>query len=437
VSWANTKVGPLTRVNALRYSVEWVDEASNAAQEERATVANFCLFLAEQNVTLHLRGGDNYDYLTISLYSLAEGLAHDWWTLFGRRDREISLMDHRSGYAVPDIRMKFDGSVFEFSARQLTYDNPNVRFWVGPTELTNRQNAQDQLASFIRIVLERLESKNVLTTSAALRWARVQESMSNSDEAAFCEAAGALDLDPYQISEKDAATISNASEIFSGEALLEFLSGLGSANEDRLLEWIKATEHRSPYKARVGELRRIASDVAGRAPAREFEESWALGYRRAQAMRSALNLGTSDRFRSFKALAEMLGAKKTFELAAQVDGLRALRSDHADAIYIHLRNHGGASEAKATHLFSFARAVGDAACFLDEGNAPVNELHSAYRQAAGRAFAAEFLAPISEVDSMLDDGRDIVSIADEFTVATTVIERQIENRTRIKKAVSK
>ena len=436
MSWANTKAGLPTRVSALRYSIEWIDGAPNAAQEECATIGDFSLFLAEQNVTLHLRGGENYDHLTISLYSLAEGLAHDWWTLFGGRDREISLMKHRSGYAVPDIRMSFDGNVFEFSAHQLTYENPNVRFWVGPTELTNRRNAQDQLASFIRVVLERLESQNVSTTSAALRWARVQDSMSNPDEAAFCEAAGALGLDPYQISDKDAAAISNACEIFGGEALSEFLSGVGSANQDRLVEWIKSAEHRSPYKARIGELRHIASDLARRAPAREFEQSWALGYRRAQAMRSALNLGVGDRFKSFKTLAEKLGAQKTFELAAQIDGLRALRSDHADAIYIHLRNHGGASEARASHLFSFARAVGDASCFLDEGRAPVNELRSAYRQAAGRAFSAEFLAPISEIDSMLDDGRDTVSIADEFTVSTTVIDRQIENRERIEKAVS-
>ncbi|MCW0220327.1 MAG: hypothetical protein OJI67_18520 [Prosthecobacter sp.] len=410
---------------------------SNAAQEERATVGDFSLFLEDQNVTLHLRGAANCDHLTISLYSLAEGLAHDWWTLFGGRDREVSLIKHRSGYAVPDIRMSFDGNIFEFSAHQLTYVNPDVRFWLGPTELTNRINAENQLKSFICEVLERLDSLNVLRTSAALRWERVQNSISNPEEAAFCEAAGALGLDPYQISDKDAAAISNASEMFGGEALSEFLSGVGYADQDRLLDWIRSAEHRAPYKARVGELRSIASDLAQRVPAREFEQSWALGYRRAQGMRSALNLGVGDRFESFKTLAEMLGAQKTFELAAQIDGLRALRSDHADAIYIHLRNHGGASEARASHLFTFARAVGDAACFLDEGRAPINELRSAYRQAAGRAFAAEFLAPISEIDSMLDDGRDTVSIADEFTVSTTVIDRQIENRSRIEKAVSK
>jgi Zn-dependent peptidase ImmA (M78 family) len=58
-------------------------------------------------------------------------------------------------------------------------------------------------------------------------------------------------------------------------------------------------------------------------------------------------------------------------------------------------------------------------------------LHSACRQAAGRAFAAEFLAPIDEIRSMREDGRDAVSIAEEFAVSTTVIERQVKNTERI------
>lgn len=44
----------------------------------------------------------------------------------------------------------------------------------------------------------------------------------------------------------------------------------------------------------------------------------------------------------------------------------------------------------------------------------VNGLHEADRQAAGRAFAAEFLAPIDEVLSMKESGADIAAIADEL-----------------------
>ena len=64
-------------MSALRYSVDWKDEAPNAAPEERATAADFRFWLDRQNVAMHLRGSANFDHLTISLYSLAEGLAHD------------------------------------------------------------------------------------------------------------------------------------------------------------------------------------------------------------------------------------------------------------------------------------------------------------------------------------------------------------------------
>lgn len=100
-----------------------------------------------------------------------------------------------------------------------------------------------------------------------------------------------------------------------------------------------------------------------------------------------------------------------------------------------MREHGTSSYARASHLFTFARAVGDAVCFPPETRSPVNELHAAHRQAAGRAFAAELLAPIDEVRSMHEDGRDSVSIADDFGVSTAMIDRQWENRDRIAAAL--
>lgn len=419
----------------MQYSIEWHEDASNAAPEERATVADFRLFLQQQNVTLHLRGNESVDHVTIALYGLAEGLAHDWWTLFGGRDREFSLIKHRNGYAVPDIRMTFDGTIFEISARQRAYRNPDVRFWGdATTEVVNRHEAELLVSGFLGEVLERLGARGVHRTSAALRWKRVQESRADADEAAFCEAAGALGLDPYEIDSEGADQIEQASNLFEGEALTEFLAGAGSADRNFLLHWIESVERRRPSAARVAELRPAAEAVAQEAPARERELSWALGYRRARALRRVLNLQVGDRFRSFRALAEKLGARPSYELAKSVDGLRALRSDREDGIYLHMRIHGNSYEAQASHLFSFTRAVGDAVCFPTPGRASINELHSAYRQAAGRAFAAEFLAPIDEVRSMHEDGRDAVSIAGEFGVSVAVIERQWENQDRIEAA---
>jgi len=63
---------------------------------------------------------------------------------------------------------------------------------------------------------------------------------------------------------------------------------------------------------------------------------------------------------------------------------------------------------------SGARHSGDVVCFPGSEGAPVNELRSAYRQATGRASAAEFVAPVTEVLSMREDGRDMVSIAERL-----------------------
>ena len=421
----------------MRYSIIWHDDAQNAAPEERATVGDLVISLCNQNITLHLCGKKPVDHLTISLYPLAEGLAHDWWSLFGGRDRELSLIKHRSGYVVPDIRMKFDGAVFEFTAQQRTYVNPDVQFWTGPTEVMDRQAAEASLDDFIDEVLNRLTAQHVARTNAALRWSRVKESRANPDEAAFCETAGALGLDPYEISDEDATRIDEAAELFEGEALTELLAGARRADQKHLISWVQAVEKRPKSEALIGELREAASDAVRRSPKCGFEEGWSLGYRRARALRHVLNLQAHDRILSFKQLAEKLGASRSYALAGPVDGLRALRSDHDDGVYIHVRSRGDTPGAQASYVFSFARAVGDAVCFPDRGRAPVNELRAAFRQGAGRAFAAEFLAPIDEIRSMHDAGHDTVSIADEFGVSTTVIERQWENRDRIDAACSR
>jgi len=79
----------------LRYLADWHDDAANVAPEERATVADFRLLLGQQNVCLHLLGAETVDHLSIPLYAIAEGLAHDWWTLFGNRDNDELVAERR------------------------------------------------------------------------------------------------------------------------------------------------------------------------------------------------------------------------------------------------------------------------------------------------------------------------------------------------------
>lgn len=418
----------------MRYSADWREDAVNVDVEERATLAEFRLWLNDQNVCFHLCGTTSTDYIVIPLCSLANGLAHDWWTIFGGRDADISLTRYRNGYVFPDIRLAFDGAAFEMSAHQRIYRNPDLRFWAGQAEVLARAQAEDHLSSLIADVLDRLESRGVPNTGLASRWARVQASRDDPEEAEFCEAAGALGLDPYSIDGERAHAIEEASHRFSGEPLTEFLAGARLTDQRKLVDWIDGVERRPLEASHVAGLRAAAEEARKLAPAKDNEKSWALGYRRARALRRALGLPDGRRFGSFEVLARHLGASESFELAPSVDGIRLLRNDQRGEVCLHMRGHGRDVEAVAGHLFTFARGVGDVACFPTPQRSPVNDLHSAYRQAAGRAFAAEFLAPLNELKDMMAGGRDTVSIAEEFAVSTTVVERQIENEKRIEAA---
>lgn len=418
----------------MRFLAKWFEDAPNAAPEERATACDLQLWINDRNVCLHVDGidGQLYDHVTMPLYSVVEGLTHDWWVIFGGRDREYRLIKHRMGYTAPDVRFRYDGAAFEAYACQYNYTNPDIRFWSVPNETMNRGDAEAVLSAIIYECIDRLHQKGSSRTSAELRWARVQASRSDPDEAVFCEAAGALDIDPYAASDEETDLLLRSADLFAGEPLLEFLAGAGYHNlRQGVLSWISQAESRPAYQSRLHELAGLAKQVANTQPAGSCEPGWALGYRRARATRAALDLNLNGRVSNVSELARTLG-NKSFRRAAAVVGLRALISMRQENVHVHLRDRPPTPEARVSELFAFARAMGDAICFPNTPRSVVNELHEAERQATGRAFAAEFLAPIDEILSMRGDGKEITTIADEMNVSTEVVDRQLENQHRIR-----
>ncbi|MCY3839358.1 MAG: ImmA/IrrE family metallo-endopeptidase [Gammaproteobacteria bacterium] len=104
-------------------------------------------------------------------------------------------------------------------------------------------------------------------------------------------------------------------------------------------------------------------------------------------------------------------------------GLFAVVAQEDEAVHLHLRKHG----ARHTEKFAFARALGDVVCFPGTPLSAINNLHKAERQAVGRAFAAEFLAPVEMVLEMCADGMDIDEIARRLDVSPMVVDHQVEN----------
>lgn len=113
----------------MKFSVDWQNDAINASLEEKVTTADWCWEISAENACTHISGNELHDVLTLPLYSIVNGLAHNWWTIFGgRADNSLfSLYRHRCGYFVPDVRMQYDGVFLETFANDFVYDNPKTR----------------------------------------------------------------------------------------------------------------------------------------------------------------------------------------------------------------------------------------------------------------------------------------------------------------------
>ena len=434
----------------MRFEVDWQVEGVNAAAEERSTIADLRIFIGGDNVCAYEQprrrskgrttadrrtNVQHVDHVTVSVYPLAEEIALNWWRLFGSRDGELRLLDGRGGYALPDVRLAFDGAGLAVRCLAAVYENPDVRFTHRGDSRLTRAEAESALTDFLQNVVDRLTAAEVQDSGLQLRWKRVLASRQDAEESAFCEAAGALGLDPYHITDTDAELIVNVGALFTGDPLAELLSGFSTADSRAcghgVLAWLHKAEARPESLSQLPGLDDLRDAMADVRQSGQDEWPWAAGYRCARAVRRHLNIGLGERL-DVPALAERLEGTR-FADAPPVSGVRAIVETRAEATHVHLptiRSRYG----EMSKLFAFCRALGDAVANPAVERSAVNDLHNAVRQATGRAFAAELLTPIDEVLSMQDDGKNLREIAEDFGVAQAVVERQLQNQQRIRTA---
>ena len=78
----------------MQFLTEWISEGPNASAEERATLCNLQIFVNGENACLHFDPDSKttFEHITVPAVHLAEGLATDWWSIFGGRDREHQIL---------------------------------------------------------------------------------------------------------------------------------------------------------------------------------------------------------------------------------------------------------------------------------------------------------------------------------------------------------
>ena len=417
----------------MRFSADWVDGGENASPDERSTLCELKINVDGRNVAAFydLRAKQESDSILMPAVHLAEGIATNWWRIFGARDIAHRILPWRTGFALPDVQFEFNGSTFLVSCRASTMENPDLWFYREASELVDRESAETALSTFVDNVVEKLSDCGLAETEVALTWARVRRSLADTDERAFCEAAGALGTDPYAVSQVDAELIETAADSFEGEALIEFLAGLQhelptADRRTKLVDWVH--QRRENERSRLPDLPSLADQVAPTAKFVLGHPPWRRGQSAARSCRNALGIGDTEAI-TLRAVAERLGGKR-FQREQGPSGLAALVTCNDDQVHVHLRHRGRAAWAQSAEKFAFARAIGDAICFPRTRRAPINGLHHAERQAVGRAFAAELAAPSDAVLGMWREGQDVDEIAGHFGVSSRVIENEIDDARR-------
>ena len=416
------------RMNGVRFSAEWLEDGINESAELRATDCFLEIFVGERRVSRFVdnRTDRAHDRIVMPAYPPAEGIVRNWWSLIAGRTQTFRLRSVRDGFAIPDIQMEPDGRFMNITVEPFEYSNPRVNFTARCRDRIPISAFERDMSAFIEAVLERLSEEKVEDSWLQGRWDAIVECQENPDELAFCEAAGALGVDPYLCTDEEASLVEMSAKPFADDALPEFLAGCAVDGIRKALEWVDESEAALGDRAALPDLPDIALAVRARLEADVSEERpWELGYLAAAVCRERIDLLATHSLRQPSEIASLFGAHHFETCPQRVNGLRAEVNGLGEYPRVVVADLGHPSSSN----FATMRAIGDYLVYRSPGRAPINNTYS-YRQAVGRAFAVEMLAPAVVITQMRDAGMGVEEIAAERNVSETAVIRHLANHSK-------
>jgi hypothetical protein len=287
------------------------------------------------------------------------------------------------GYIFPKIALCSGGSETLLTAwAQSPEEHARIEFLTpastGPEALA-RDQVEEQLMDVVEAVLERLDSKSASYNKLATAWDRVQASISDHDELAYCQTAGRLGLDPYDPSSPDLtefmADISDTVfEDISDAVFVEELLETTAWVRDASAAWRRAPK--------------IEVDAFGGFPGDQFDRpAWEVGNLAAETLRNNTGFdGDSPRKYLEQLFGRLLLAKNASFQSAPASISALITRDNGTAKIATVARSAREQRFKAC---SAAYIAWEAGSGEDRASTPAFTRH----QQASRAFAAELLAP--------------------------------------------
>jgi len=435
---------------SLSISCEHVTQPTDDPLEER-TWAAIRIYAAQRCVTrwLERQSQQESDTIYVPAFPLARWVIMNWWSLLNESCHQESppasgavwttaerswlerhcLRSAESGLFLPQLALWNDGRYFnaqwapDADDSYLSMPGP---FLYGSHAAIAVPEAEDALRSFVDTVLRWIEDS---TDPRAERLRANWQAITNADsqEVAFCRAAGRMGLDPYELSLWPAGLV-ELLETVSAEnpppIVTDFLSAAAPDRAAPLWEWVEQTQQ-------TGHLGPTANPPPSLLiPGRHAGQA---GVAAAVQLRRQLGLDDQVVLPSIESIAQAsaLGTI-TFEEHNHLPdkSIRAAVGWQADSKAVVL---GPKAQSPEAQRFLQARGLFHAAFMCQRGPRLITRTHD-WDQQASRGFAAELLAPraalTAQVPADLDEderGDVITRLATKYQVHPEVIRRQLQN----------
>jgi hypothetical protein len=357
----------------------------------------------------------------VDLNEICTNLLVNWWRILYRRADPHKMFPLQrkteEGESQAILLMKSIGRIELF-----------VRAVSGEEDLWDLPHLSLTVDEFTKLVFAELVRPLVRYLRAAKRFDRPIESMLNRTEEVlsdpkdltFWKSAGALGLTYRNITDASAGNVTALVDAISDEdARLDFASAIDPEQLRQSLKWVS---DEIAKKASMNSLPRLVNLREKGQTMLSGAEPWRVGKDRARQARVQIGLAPDKPVGGLTGIARLFGGDDKFtSSSAGEETLRGFQGFANNMPVVVIKDEGPRSTA-----FLMSRAVGD---YLVHGSygAPIADIYSD-RQAIGRAFAAEFMAPASAVVHMIDDEQQsAATVANHYGVERHVINHQYEN----------
>lgn len=379
------------------------------------------------------------DTVLVSAYPLAAWMVSSWWRLLyeplpptGVKPSVNWRMAHEltaanQGFIWPRVILASDTESMQiWSTASNTADQQSVRYLNGldrPLPI-NLLEFEHQAKTFIEVVIYRLNATEILETPLASLWKEVQEEFSEPYSSRYRRCEAELGFDPDECPENLV------------EDALRLADQMGSNTFSEVAPaYSQDISEAKPLSAKIAELTQESGldgkpEVSmGQSISQGFSKApWEKANEVASYLRHELNVGEEPI--TDEKLYDLLGLKKTEYEAWSPPSQRHI------SIAVPLEKNGFKFHLRKKHpiakRFELARFIGDYLLYGNHGDSWLanTDLRTS-RQKYQRAFAAEFLCPLSSLQAYIDSDyyseTTIEDAAEHFRVSSQAVESILSN----------